>query len=79
MAVAAYMAKDLKVGDAHEGTAILWPDSPFNQDVSTLMSISPAVNPLYVIVEGSKEDDIKRPDVIHAIEAYQRTMGKTPA
>jgi len=78
LAVAAYMTKDLKVGDAHEGTAILWPDSPFNQSVKHINEHFPGVNPLYVIVEGSKEEDIKRPDVIHAIEAYQRTMERNP-
>lgn len=71
-------ARSLTVGDAHEGTSLLWPDSQFNQDIRHINKHFPGVNPLYVIVEGTQENDIKRPEVLRAIEAYQRVMERDP-
>ncbi len=71
-------ARNLTVGDAHEGTSLLWPDSQFNQDIRHINKHFPGVNPLYVIVEGAQENDIKRPEVLRAIEAYQRVMERDP-
>lgn len=71
-------ARSLTVGDAHEGTSLLWPDSQFNRDIRHINKHFPGVNPLYVIVEGTQENDIKRPEVLRAIEAYQRVMERDP-
>lgn len=75
---ASFAARNLTVGDAHEGTSLLWPDSQFNRDIRHINRHFPGVNPLYVIVEGSQENDFKRPDVLRAIEAYQRAMNADP-
>jgi predicted RND superfamily exporter protein len=71
-------ARNLTIGDAHEGTSLLWPDSQFNRDIRHINKHFPGVNPLYVIVEGTQENDFKRPEVLRAIEAYQRVMELDP-
>lgn len=70
---AGYSAKDLRIGDTHPGSPILWPDSVYNQDcdrINELFSDS-GTDLITVIVQGSA-GDIGRPEVMKRIDLYER-------
>jgi predicted RND superfamily exporter protein len=60
-------ARQVKVGDAHPGSSLLWPDSTYNQDDGRINQLFPGTNPLYVILEGKEKAALKEPDVLRAV------------
>ncbi len=51
-------AKDIQVGDAMPGSSLLWPWHRYNRDGFRIAFSMPIVSPLYVVMEGEKEDDL---------------------
>ncbi len=77
-AIAAYYAKDLRVGDIHPGTPILWPDSEYNQATASINAKYPGTDQLFVICEGNKEGDMFSPEAIELMEDFQFQMESIP-
>lgn len=69
------LAQRVQVGDAHPGSPLLWPDSTYNQDDDRINQLFPGTNPLYVILDGKSRNVLKEPDVLRAVEAFQRDIG----
>jgi predicted RND superfamily exporter protein len=51
-------AKDIQVGDALPGSSLLWPWHRYNRDGFRIAFSMPIVSPLYVVMEGEKQDDL---------------------
>ena len=51
-------AKDIQVGDAMPGSSLLWPWHRYNQDGFRIAFCMPILSPLYVVMEGEREDDL---------------------
>jgi len=51
-------AKDIQVGDAMPGSSLLWPWHRYNRDGFRIAFSMPIVSPLYVVMEGKKQDDL---------------------
>ncbi|KPJ55578.1 MAG: hypothetical protein AMJ42_06610 [Deltaproteobacteria bacterium DG_8] len=53
-----YLARNIQVGDAVPGSSLLWPFHRFNRDGFRIAFSMPILSPLYVVMEGEKEDDL---------------------
>ena len=69
-------AEQITVGSLQPGSSILWPSSRFNQDCGRIVSSMPLLNPLYIIVEGEKEESLRNPEVIRAVYKFSRFLNK---
>lgn len=67
-------ARTVQIGDVHPGTPMLWPSSRYNQDTDLIARRFANTEELTVVVEGASRDAIKQPEVLRAIEAFQRHM-----
>ena len=72
--VTSFLSTRLTIGDAHAGTPILWPDSEYNRAIAAINEKYPGSDQLFVIVDGEKPDTIKRPEVLHRLDEFQRYM-----
>jgi predicted RND superfamily exporter protein len=77
-AVAAVLTSGITIGDAHPGTPILWPDSEYNEAIAAINRSYPGSDQLFVIVDGEAPDIIKRPEVLHRLNEFQRFMEQSP-
>jgi len=68
----------LTVGDAHPGSPLLWPDSPYNQSVKHINQRFPGLDQLGIIVAGDRPNAMKSPQVVEAIEELERYMLEHP-
>ena len=73
-----FYSSKLKVGDLRAGSSILWPDSHYNLSSTNINERFMGENRLLIIVKGEKTNTLKRPDVMRAIEAFQRHMERSP-
>ncbi|GAB4290588.1 MAG: MMPL family transporter [Myxococcota bacterium] len=71
-------AKDLVIGDVHPGTPMLWPDSQYNRDTERISRKFGKTEIFNVVVEGDTREAIKKPQVLLAMEAFQKYMEKLP-
>lgn len=78
MAIGFLFAKNLVIGDVHPGTPMLWPDSRYNRDTDQIAKTFGNTEELTVVVEGETRDAIKTPEVLRAMEAFQRHMEELP-
>jgi predicted RND superfamily exporter protein len=87
LAGGAYLARDIRVGDAIPGSSLLWPWHRYNQDSFRIAFSMPMLSPLYVIMEGEEKDDLiscpDRPrrkcgDNLRDMRRFERFMRKTP-
>ncbi len=77
-AIGGYYTKDLKIGDTHPGSPILWPDSEYNRGTASMSANYPGTDQLFVIVEGSEKDIIETPEAIKLLEDFQWYMEALP-
>lgn len=68
------LAQQVQVGDAHPGSSLLWPDSRYNEDDGRINQLFPGTNPLNVILDGKAPGALKEPDVLRAVEAFERDI-----
>ncbi len=73
-----FYSTKLQVGDLRAGSSILWPDSPYNVSSRNINERFMGENRLLVIVKGSEPDILKKPEVMRAMEAFQRHMERSP-
>lgn len=71
-------ATRLRVGDVHQGSSILKPESQYNLDAKIINDYFLGMNPLLVVAEGADKDALFRPDVLGKIEEFQRYMSASP-
>jgi len=73
-----FKATDLTIGDATMGSPILWKDSSFNRDSALINANYPGTEQMFIVLEGSKADALKRPDVLNWMQRFQRRMERMP-
>lgn len=73
-----YWNQFLTVGDSRPGSPLLWPNSNYNMSVRHINNKFQGTDYLYVIVEGKEERAAKSPAVLRTMEAFQRTMERSP-
>jgi predicted RND superfamily exporter protein len=77
--VTSYLNTKLIVGDAKPGTPLLWPGSRYNTDEKLINDYFPGVmNPFLIVVQGTKTDVIKQPQVLRAMVDFQRYLSGYP-
>jgi len=73
-----YWNQFLTVGDSRPGSPLLWPDSNYNLSVRHINQRFQGTDHLYIIVEGKDERAAKLPNVLRTMEAFQRTLERSP-
>jgi len=73
-----FKATDLTIGDATTGSPILWEDSQFNQDSALINASYPGTEQMFIVLEGDKDNALKRPDVLDWMQRFQRRMERMP-
>jgi predicted RND superfamily exporter protein len=71
-------ARNIYIGDIFPGSSILWPYHRYNKDAFRISLSMPLLTPLYVIVNGEKDNAIGNPGVLRGIQDFQRYMDKMP-
>jgi predicted RND superfamily exporter protein len=80
-------ARNIQVGDAMPGSSLLWPWHRYNQDGFRIAFCMPILSPLYVVMEGEKEDDLlscpgkqrrRCADNLRDMFRFERFMKRTP-
>jgi len=69
---------DITIGNAVPGSEILWPWHRYNVDSFRITFSMPLLNPMYVIIEGDRQQAIAHPRVIRDIMNFTRYMNQTP-
>ncbi|WP_262880191.1 efflux RND transporter permease subunit [Pseudomonas paralcaligenes] len=80
VALAGFMfeATRINVGDASDGSPILWADSPFNRDSALINQLYPGSEQMFVVLEGEELDAMKRPEVLDWMLRFSRYMERQP-
>lgn len=76
--VTGYLATGLTIGDAAVGSPILWPTSQYNQDVAAINQKFPGSDRMFLVIDGEKNDTLKRPDILKWVSAFQETIEAQP-
>ncbi|WP_440997989.1 efflux RND transporter permease subunit [Arhodomonas sp. SL1] len=74
LAISAWHARDIQVGDANPGSPILWPDSEYNRADAAINERFPGSDRMFVAVEGESPDTLKRPEVLTNMTRLQAYM-----
>lgn len=69
---------DITIGNAVPGSEILWPWHRYNVDSFRITFSMPMLNPLYIVIEGDRQQAIAHPAVIRDILNFSRFMKRTP-
>ncbi|RME34063.1 MAG: RND transporter [Gammaproteobacteria bacterium] len=78
LAVTGYFATGITIGDTNPGSPILWQDSRYNQDDAAINSRFPGSDRMFVVVEGEKENTLKRPDILANMSYFQKYIEALP-
>ena len=70
------LSRQVDIGDSHPGSALLWPDSTYNQDDAHINKMFPGTNTMLVILDGKAKNVLKDPQVLQAVEAFERELRK---
>lgn len=73
-----FEATKLNVGDASDGSPILWQDSQFNRDSALINQLYPGSEQMFVVLEGGELDAMKRPEVLDWMLRFSRYMERQP-
>ena len=68
----------INVGDASDGSPILWQDSSFNRDSALINRLYPGSEQMFVVLEGKELDSIKTPEVLDWMLRFSRFMERQP-
>lgn len=69
-----FEATRLTIGDASDGSPILWQDSSFNQDSALINRLYPGSEQMFVVIEGQEMDTLKTPQVLDWMMRFSRYM-----
>ena len=73
-----FEATRINVGDASDGSPILWQDSSFNRDSALINRLYPGSEQMFVVLEGRELDSIKTPEVLDWMLRFSRYMERQP-
>jgi len=73
-----YIGLQIKIGDVHPGTPILWQNSEYNVAVAEINKRFPGTEELYVIFGGTGDRVTQTPGYLDLLESFQRHMEKDP-
>lgn len=68
----------LTIGDASPGSPILWQGSDYNRDAAAINARFHGADRMFIVVAGTEDDAIKRPEVVRAMRDLQRFMEAQP-
>ena len=73
-----FEATKVNVGDASDGSPILWQSSEFNRDSALINQLYPGSEQMFVVLEGGELDAMKRPEVLDWMLRFSRYMERQP-
>ncbi|WGK61397.1 efflux RND transporter permease subunit [Halopseudomonas sp. SMJS2] len=73
-----FEATKVNVGDASDGSPILWQNSQFNRDSALINQLYPGSEQMFVVLEGGELDAMKRPEVLDWMLRFSRYMERQP-
>lgn len=73
-----FEATRINVGDASDGSPILWQDSAFNRDSALINRLYPGSEQMFVVLEGKELDAMKTPEVLDWMLRFSRYMERQP-
>ena len=74
----AYMASHVTIGESEPGSPILYQDHDYNLSSKAINDSFPGSEELYIVAEHRDEGGIKRPEVLLALEDFERHMMLDP-
>jgi uncharacterized protein len=75
---AAFMRRDLKIGELHAGVPELRPDSRYNQDTAVIASSFALGVDIFKVIAENKPDGCIEADIMHTVDRYALRMENTP-
>ena len=72
--VCGFYSLNLKIGDSHPGSPILWPNAQYNFDSATINKKFPGADQMFVVIGGDHSNQTKDIKVLDIIARYQRYM-----
>lgn len=73
-----FEATRITIGDASDGSPILWQDASFNRDSALINGLYPGSEQMFVAIEGSAPDALKDPQVLDWMQRFSRYMERQP-
>ncbi|TDF83844.1 RND family transporter [Pseudomonas sp. H9] len=73
-----FEASRIQVGDASDGSPILWKDAAFNRDSALINRLYPGSEQMFVVIEGRGPDSLKAPEVLDWAQRFSRYMERQP-
>ena len=77
--VGAMLGSRVKIGDSEPGSPILHRNHDFNVSTAAINELFPGSEELHIVARTEDKGGIKRPEVMRAMEAFQREMLNDPA
>jgi len=74
-----YLGSWVQIGEAEPGSPILYSHHDYNVSSKAINNLFPGSEEMYVVASTTKHNGIKRPEVMHALESFQRHMLQDPA
>ncbi len=74
LAIAGFLSSKVQVGESEPGSPILYLDHDYNVSSKIINERFPGSEELYIIARTDEKGGMKRPEVLQAIEAFQRHM-----
>ena len=71
-------ATKLRIGESEPGSPILYPNHDFNLSTRAINQLFPGSEELHVVARTKEKGGLKRPEVMHGIEAFQAQMLNDP-
>jgi predicted RND superfamily exporter protein len=77
-AIGLFFMRGLTIGDPTSASPLLFEKSPYNESHTQIQERFGGVEPLIVVSEGFDKDAMKDPQVLRAMEKFQRTLERDP-
>jgi hypothetical protein len=74
MAGGSYLTSWVQIGESEPGSPILYPEHDYNLSSKAINTRFPGSEELYIIARTDRKGGIKRPEVLRALEDFQRHM-----
>lgn len=74
----AFLSRQIQIGDIKPGTPIYWPWQRINLDAAHIAERFLGADYLYVVMEGSEKNSTMDPEVLKAMDRYQRFIATDP-
>ncbi|MCB1678888.1 MAG: MMPL family transporter [Halioglobus sp.] len=77
-AVGLYFSSWVQIGESEPGSPILYPQHDYNRSSKAINDLFPGSEELFIVARTDEPDGIKRPEVLNALERFQRHMLNDP-